>query len=144
MYVFCDDRTRPTFDQAARLAGLRLRTGLIWDKGSIGLGSGWRAQHEHICWYQKGHPSQARNDLGTILHAKRPRGYPTEKPVTVIQELIKQSTGPGQTILDPFTGSGSTGRAARILGRHAILIDINTTTAEQRLHITSKRHANAS
>jgi len=44
------------------------------------------------------------------------RGYPTEKPVALLQTLIGQSSRPGEVVLDPFCGSGNTGRAARDLG----------------------------
>ena len=40
------------------------------------------------------------------------RGYPTEKPVPVSEILIRQSTQPGECIIDPFMGSGSVGLAA--------------------------------
>ena len=46
------------------------------------------------------------------------RGYPTEKPVPLLETLVTQSTQPGESVVDPFMGSGSAGCAALRHGRH--------------------------
>lgn len=51
--------------------------------------------------------------------------HPTQKPVRLMQALIALTTMPGQIVLDPFAGSGSTLVAARDLGRHFIAYEIN-------------------
>lgn len=53
--------------------------------------------------------------------------HPTQKPISVLSKLIALTSNPGDLILDPFAGSGSTGDAALRLGRRAHLIeqDIN-------------------
>ncbi len=43
--------------------------------------------------------------------------HPTQKPLGVLARLIQASTQPGAWILDPFSGSGTTGIAANLLGR---------------------------
>ena len=50
-------------------------------------------------------------------------GHPCEKPVDLLEDLIKTSTRPGDTVLDCFAGSGATGIAAKATGRRAILIE---------------------
>jgi site-specific DNA-methyltransferase (adenine-specific) len=45
------------------------------------------------------------------------RGYPAEKPTALSEVLIRQSSGPGDVVVDPFLGSGSVGVAAVRLGR---------------------------
>lgn len=55
---------------------------------------------------------------------------PTEKPVGILRPLIEYGCPPGGTILDPFAGSGSSGVAARELGRHAVLIEQDESTCE--------------
>jgi site-specific DNA-methyltransferase (adenine-specific) len=51
--------------------------------------------------------------------------HPTVKPTELMRWLVRLVTPPGGTILDPFAGSGSTGRAADIEGFDAILIELN-------------------
>jgi site-specific DNA-methyltransferase (adenine-specific) len=51
------------------------------------------------------------------------RRHPTEKPVGLLEALIRFSTKVGETVLDLFAGSCSTGRAALNLGRNAICIE---------------------
>ena len=52
-------------------------------------------------------------------------GYPTQKPLGILERIIRVHSSPGDTIMDFFAGSGSTGVAALNNGRRAILIDIN-------------------
>ena len=49
--------------------------------------------------------------------------HPNEKPISIIEKLVLLGTKSKETILDPFAGSGTTGRAAKNLGRKAILIE---------------------
>lgn len=51
--------------------------------------------------------------------------YPTKVPPEAIIPYIEHYTRPGQVILDPFCGSGMTGVAARITGRHVLLNDLS-------------------
>ena len=64
--------------------------------------------------------------------------HPTQKPVALMEALIKLTTTENQIVLDPFCGSGSTLVAAKNLNRQYIGIEINEEyckTAEQRLNI---------
>lgn len=56
--------------------------------------------------------------------------HPTVKPLTVVKKLVKLGTLPGELILDPFMGSGTTLRAAKDLGRHSIGIEIEEEYCE--------------
>ena len=51
--------------------------------------------------------------------------HPTQKPVQLMQALITLTTRPGQIVLDPFAGSGSTAVAAQNLGRHFIAYEMS-------------------
>lgn len=53
----------------------------------------------------------------------RPEGHPCPKPLPLMVELVTLFTDEGETILDPFAGSGTTGVAAKLNGRKAILIE---------------------
>lgn len=56
---------------------------------------------------------------------KEKTGYPTQKPLALLRRIIQASSRPGDTVLDFFAGSGTTGVAAHELGRRFILIDNN-------------------
>jgi len=55
---------------------------------------------------------------------------PTQKPLGIIEPLIEYACPPGGLVLDPFAGSGSTGVAARNLGRRAVLIEAREEQCE--------------
>jgi site-specific DNA-methyltransferase (adenine-specific) len=52
-------------------------------------------------------------------------GYPTQKPLGVLRRIIRASSNPGDSVLDFFAGSGTTGVAAAELGRDFLLVDSN-------------------
>lgn len=57
--------------------------------------------------------------------AKERVSYPTQKPVLLLERIISLVTDPGDTIVDPFCGSGTTLVAAKLLGRRFIGIDVS-------------------
>lgn len=61
--------------------------------------------------------------------------HPTQKPIELLRRIILASTNPGDIILDPFNGSGTTGIVAQQLGRQYIGIDLE----KQYLDATIKR-----
>ena len=67
--------------------------------------------------------------------AKERVGYPTQKPLKLLERIIKASSNPGDVVLDPFMGSGTTLVAAAKLNRKYIGFDINPKAIE----ITKKR-----
>jgi site-specific DNA-methyltransferase (adenine-specific) len=56
-------------------------------------------------------------------NSKEKTGYPTQKPLGVLERIIKVHTEPGDTVLDFFAGSGTAGEAAARLGRRFVLVD---------------------
>jgi hypothetical protein len=90
-----------------------LANGLVTHNCKIGMGYHYRARYECVLFFEKG--KRKLLDLGTADIIQSPRingGYPAEKPPEVSEVLIKQSTQPGQLVIDPFCGSGSVGLAA--------------------------------
>lgn len=70
------------------------------------------------------------------LRGREVVGYPTQKPLALLERIIRTSTNPGDLILDPFCGSGTTLVAAARLGRRSIGIDrsdIASQIAQERL-----------
>jgi site-specific DNA-methyltransferase (adenine-specific) len=56
-------------------------------------------------------------------NGKEKTGYPTQKPLGIMNRIIRVHSEPGDTVLDFFAGSGTTGEAAAANGRRFILID---------------------
>lgn len=113
---------------APRPAKTKIR--LIWDKGgALGMGDlsiPWKADDEEI--YVLGKGFIGRRDSGSVLRfppvqsmAKNGRRHPNEKPVPLLQALIKKLPG---TIFDPFMASGSCGVAAMEMGRAFVGIEL--------------------
>ena len=111
--------------------GFKFWKPIVWDKVTIGMGYHYRARHEYILFFEKG--KRKLNDLGVpdILQSKRVyRGYPTEKPVDLLEVLISQSSIENELVMDPFFGSGSTLVAAKKLNRNYIGCDISDAAHE--------------
>lgn len=67
--------------------------------------------------------------------------YPTQKSIHILKPLIAAFTKPGQLVLDPFAGSGSACRAAKLIGRKYLGIEIDAAhhkTATERLVATKE------
>jgi site-specific DNA-methyltransferase (adenine-specific) len=56
---------------------------------------------------------------------KERTGYPTQKPLAILERIVLASSNPGDLVLDFFAGSGTTGAACLKLGRHFLLVDNN-------------------
>ncbi|MYB50243.1 MAG: site-specific DNA-methyltransferase [Dehalococcoidia bacterium] len=58
-------------------------------------------------------------------NGKEKTGYPTQKPLGIVERIVRVHSNPGDLVLDFFAGSGTTGEAAAKLGRGFILVDNN-------------------
>ncbi|KAB7710964.1 site-specific DNA-methyltransferase [Plesiomonas shigelloides] len=124
-YLFCDQETMFVVKPIAESIGFKFWKPIVWDKQAIGMGYHYRARYEFILFFEKG--KRKLNDLGIadVLEYKRVwKGYPTEKPVELLEILIKQSSNEGDIIADSFFGSGATFIAASNLSRNYIGCDI--------------------
>ncbi len=131
LYLFCDPDTLWHAVPAATTAGFRFWKPIVWDKVHIGMGYHYRRRYEFILFFEKG--KRRLNDLAVpdVLAAPRIRsGYPTEKPVALLETLVKQSSAPGEMVCDPFFGSGATAVAARRLDRRFSGADISRDALE--------------
>lgn len=63
-------------------------------------------------------------------NGKERTGYPTQKPIGILRRVVAASSQPGDTVLDFFAGSGTTGMAAHESGRSFVLIDSNPAAIE--------------
>ena len=67
-------------------------------------------------------------------------GYPTQKPLTLLERIIKSSTNPGDVVFDPFCGCGTAVVAAQQLGRHWIGCDIAILSVQIVRDVLEKRY----
>ena len=74
-------------------------------------GDVWQFSHVHYC-------ADERLD------------HPTQKPEALLERILAASSNPGDLVVDPFVGSGTTARVAQVLGRASIGIDINPSFIE--------------
>lgn len=63
-------------------------------------------------------------------NGKERLGWPTQKPIAILNRIIKVHSNPGDTVLDFFCGSGTTGEAAINHGRDVTLVDVNPDAIE--------------
>ena len=77
-------------------------------------------------------------------HEKSHGKHPTQKPLALLERCLLASTKPGDLVVDPFSGSASTGVAALSAGRHFIGAEIDAnycTLASKRLQATEAERA---
>lgn len=124
-YLFCDQETMFEIKPLAVEAGFKFWKPLVWDKQKIGMGYHYRSRYEFILFFEKGKRKLTNLATPDILSFPRIfRGYPTEKPAELAEVLVQQSSAPGDIVVDPFCGSGSSGVAALRHARHFIGSDI--------------------
>lgn len=116
---------------------------LVWAKDGPGMGDleSWGMAHEFILFLKKGRRPRSDQRRSGVLHVPQLRPnqliHPHEKPLPLLEMLIKHSTDRGDFIVDPFSGSGSTARAAKRLERSALGIELdqyNWETSHKALH----------
>ncbi len=134
--VFCQAEAVQAWREAFDAAGMPYRRTLVWIKPDAmpSLHGRWpgqafeamvMAQHRsakacpvggkaRVYEYTRAQAGQAGGPGGS----KAP--HPTTKPLPLMRQIVEDFTDPGDLILDPFAGSGTTGLAARILGRRFV------------------------
>ena len=63
-------------------------------------------------------------------NSREKTGYPTQKPIGILERIVRASSDPGDLVMDFFAGSGTTGQACLNLGRKFILCDSNPQSIE--------------
>ena len=155
IYVHCDPTSSHYLKQLmdAVFGADNFRNEIIW---SYGLGGSspkrYSRKHDVILFYTKSDrytfnkpqtPAKSQRLRGQMKGAtdvwdipslnnmaKERTGFPTQKPLALYERIIEASTNPGDLVLDPFCGSGTTLLAAERLDRRWIGIDANPMAIE--------------
>ena len=141
-YMMVNDKNLQGALNTVTDTGYKLHNLIVWDKQIKIVNKWFMKQCEYILYFWKGHARKI-NDMGTSqLFSMNPgnignKTHPSEKPVELMKMIIENATHEGDTILDPFMGSGTTGVACAQTGRNFIGIEIDPTyfaIAERRIH----------
>jgi DNA modification methylase len=136
-YIAMSSSELDTLQSAFRAAGGHFSTFVIWAKNTFTLGrSDYQRQYEPILY---GWPEGTTRhwcgdrDQGDVWNIKKPHKndlHPTMKPVELIERALRNSSHPGDIVLDPFGGSGSTLIACEKSGRKARLMELEPGYAD--------------
>lgn len=111
--------------------GLQFFHSVIWDKINPGLGWRYRRQHEMLMVAHRADGKLLWADdkrASPNIYAQMPprvRVHPNEKPEALTAHFVALHTIPGQVVLDPFMGSGTTGVVAARRGRKFIGVELD-------------------
>lgn len=109
-YIFTDWRMWIYLFDLVEGSGFGVKNMLVWDKKNIGMGRGWRTQHELIMFAHKTKPKfDNHKGYSNVLQCKRSGNalHPTQKPAELI-EILLDNTAWASGVYDPFGGSGTT------------------------------------
>ena len=107
-------------------AGFRTVGHIVWPKPYASKVSYTEYRHESTYVLAKGNPAKPAHPLPDVLPWEYTgnKAHPTEKAVSVIAPLIECFSRPGDLVLDPFSGSGTTAVAAALNDRRYIGIEL--------------------
>lgn len=137
VYVAMSSSELDTLQSAFRAAGGRWSTFIIWAKNTFTLGrADYQRQYEPILYgWREGATRHwcGDRDQGDVWQIKKPQKndlHPTMKPVELVERAIRNSSRPGDVVLDPFGGSGTTLVAAEKTQRVARLVELDPKYAD--------------
>lgn len=137
IYVFCHWKHWSKLENLAINSGFKVKNMIVINKSNHGMGDvrgQYAPKHELVMYAVKGKHTLNNEELGRgkdviegkVLYSGAKRLHPNEKPVSWIDPFLLRSSKVGDTILDPFMGSGSTGQSCINNHRNFIGIEINS------------------
>lgn len=131
-YIFHAPTEGLNFRAAVKTVGWKLAQVLVWAKDRFVMGrQDYHWRHEPILYGWKlgaAHHALEDRTQDTVWECPRParsEEHPTMKPVELFARAIRNSSDPGEVVLDPFAGSGTTLMACEQTGREARLVEID-------------------
>jgi DNA modification methylase len=119
------------FRYRAKIVALKARPQPSWTREN------YRSSYEECLYFSKGRPwpfhflgQGAMHNVLRLPYEPKASEHPTEKRWSMVAPLVRVSSDPGQLVLDPFLGSGTTAVVAKALGRHYIGIERNPSYLE--------------
>jgi len=148
LIVFCTPEGVAPWRDAIEAAGMRYKRACVWVKPDSapqfnGQGPAMGAEMIVTAWAGPGFSKwNGGGSRGVWTHNCNPAGrdglHPTEKPLSLMRELVRLFTNKGERVFDPFAGTGATGISALREGREFFGCEINEAYAERaRLRIRS-------
>lgn len=130
------------FFRAWKQAGFRIGGHIVFRKRYSSKTAFFEYRHEAAYLLVKGNPAFPVSPLPDVMDWQYTgnKFHPTQKSIHILMPLIETFTRPGDVVLDPFAGSGSTCVAAQRTGRRYLGIELDAshhTTACKRLELTS-------
>jgi len=132
LVCFTDWKNQDVFKMAIEAAGFKIKSHVVWNRLHHGMGDlkGSFAPMHDIAWFAvKGNYKLKGKRPKDVLSHKRIPGnkniHPTMKPESLIVELLQSLTVEGDTVLDCFLGSGTTGVACKNLNRNFIGMELD-------------------
>jgi len=135
MFVFCGWQTQSLFETEIKLL-FEVKSHVIWDRLHHGMGdlkASYAPRHD-VAWFA------LNKDSNFSFPHTRPQSiyryqkltseeleHPTQKPLSLMRAIVRDTTVAGQIVFDPFMGSGTTGVAAVMSNRLFIGTEINQT-----------------
>jgi len=141
-YFMVNDRNLNELMNEVNKAGFKLQNVLVWKKNNVTPNKYYMKNCEFIVMCRKGKAKNI-NEMGTknVIEVKNIIGnktHPTEKPVELLEILIRNSSNKGGVVFDPFLGTGSTIVAAKNLNRKGVGVEIDEQyfkVAQERLEL---------
>ena len=124
--LFCGWSAIAGFSAAWEAAGFKTVGHIVWRKGYTSSARHLQYRHESAWLLAKGSPTVPQRPLPDVMDwvYSRNRSHPTEKAVQIISPLIESFSQPGDLVLDPFLGSGTTAVAAALAGRGYVGVEL--------------------
>jgi DNA modification methylase len=117
-------KTAPRGDYTDASVEQLRRDGRIYETRNGTIRVKYFLRHEGKVVYEESLLGDTWNDIADAMHLGKERnGYPTQKPLALLERILSATTAEGDLVLDPFAGSGTTLVAAEKMGRRWIGID---------------------